>query len=124
MLRPAKVIAFLTPFSGSGGWDPSLAVVMAAALAVAVPVFQGVMRSRNQEPLCSSSSSFSLPTKKEVDARLLAGAAVFGAGWGLGGFCPGTGLIAAAAGGGALYVAWCVAFLAAHAVTSVAVSSG
>ena len=130
MLRPAKVIAFLTPFGGGGGggggagggggWDPSLALVMGSALAVSVPVVQRVLlgkKNRNgDKPACSA--SFSLPTKTAVDARLLAGAAVFGAGWGLGGICPGPGLVSAAAGGGGLYLAWCAAFLAAHALTS------
>lgn len=124
MLRPAKVVAFLTPFGGraGGGWDPSLPLVMGAALAVAVPAFQRVLpavakKDKTKKPACSS--SFSLPTKTAVDARLLAGAAVFGAGWGLGGICPGPGLVAAAAtGGGGLYLAWCAAFLAAHALTS------
>ena len=134
MLVPAKVVAFLTPFggggggAGGGGWDPSLALVMGAALAVSVPMFQRVLRAlsaaaakkededRREKPACSS--SFSLPTKTAIDARLLAGAAAFGAGWGLGGICPGPGLVAAAAGGGGLYLAWCAAFLAAHALTS------
>lgn len=123
MLRPAKVIAFLTPL-GLGGWDPSLALVMASALAVSVPAFQSVLRSLAsakkqdgvEKPACSA--SFVLPTRTAIDARLLAGAVVFGAGWGLGGVCPGPGLVAAAAGGGALYLAWCTTFLAAHALTS------
>lgn len=99
-----------------------MALVMGAALAVAVPAFQRVLRAvakkdKTKKPACSS--SFSLPSKTAVDARLLAGAAVFGAGWGLGGICPGPGLVSAVAtGGGRLYLAWCAAFLAAHALTS------
>jgi len=128
MLRPAKVVAFLTPFGNGGGWDPSLALVMAAALAVSVPVVQAVLRRKQRAPSSSSSSSkpacassFSLPTKTAVDARLLAGALVFGVGWGVGGICPGPGLVAAAAGGGGsfpLYLAWSAAFLVSHALTS------
>ena len=122
MLRPAKVVAFLTPL-GAGGWDPSLAVVMGAALAAAVPATQRALAAarRKSKPACSS--SFSLPTKTAVDARLLAGAAIFGAGWGVGGICPGPGLVAAAAGAGGAYLAWSAAFLAAHAVTSAAAAS-
>ena len=119
MLRPAKVVAFLTPFGGVGGWDPSLAVVMAAALAVAAPVTQRALagaKKKREKPACSA--AFSLPTKTRVDGRLLAGAAVFGVGWGIGGICPGPGLLAAAAGAGGTYLAWCGAFLAAHALTS------
>jgi len=118
MLRPAKVIAFLTPLA-PGGWDASLGVVMAGALAVSVPVFQrvlGKMRGGGAtKPACAS--CYSLPSKTAVDGRLLGGAVLFGAGWGVGGICPGPGLVSAVAGGGA-YVPWCAAFLAAHALTS------
>jgi uncharacterized protein len=126
MLRPAKVIGFLSPLGGAGGgWDPSLGLVMAGALAIAAPVFQRVLASlrggKAAKPACAS--GFTLPSKTAIDGRLLAGAAVFGAGWGVGGVCPGPALVSAAAGlAGAVaatpYIAWCAAFLAAHALTS------
>ena len=103
-------------------WDPSLALVMGAALALATPVFQWVMgRTKRGGAACAPSctAQFDLPTRTAVDGRLLAGAALFGAGWGVGGVCPGPGLVAAAAGAGAPYAAWSAAFLAAHALTSV-----
>lgn len=126
MLRPAKVVAFLTPLA-PGGWDASLGLVMAGALAVSVPVFQTVLRKLRgcgggsaaaapAKPVCTP--CFSLPTKSALDGRLLGGAALFGAGWGAGGICPGPGLVAVAAGAGGPYVPWVVAFLAAHALVS------
>jgi uncharacterized membrane protein YedE/YeeE len=83
MTQPGKVLGFLDV--AGGAWDPSLLFVMAAAIAVgALGHHLAVRRAR---PLLSS--AFVLPTKRHVDARLVAGAAVFGVGWGLGGYCPG-----------------------------------
>ena len=83
MLDPARVIGFLN--LASGHWDPSLFFVLGGAVLVAVP---GVMLQRRlRRPLLDD--SFHLPEKAEIDGRLLAGSALFGAGWGLAGFCPG-----------------------------------
>ncbi|HEX2134900.1 MAG TPA: DUF6691 family protein [Microvirga sp.] len=82
MVNPAKVLAFLDI---AGRWDPSLALVMAGALAVAFVGFRLVLRRR--APLFAG--RFELPSAREIDARLLGGAALFGIGWGLVGFCPG-----------------------------------
>lgn len=81
MINPAKVVAFLDVF---GKWDPSLALVMGGALFVTIISFRFIFKQN--KPLCAS--QFSVPTKKEVDLKLLIGSAVFGVGWGLSGFCP------------------------------------
>lgn len=91
MINPAKVLAFLDV---AGRWDPSLALVMAGALAVAMPGFG--MALRRPQPLIAG--RFELPSAKNIDARLLAGAAIFGIGWGLVGFCPGPAIASLAFG--------------------------
>ena len=82
MTDTAKVIGFLNVF---GDWIPDLAFVMGGAVLVTVIVFRYVLRRDN--PLLAD--SFSLPTKTRLDSRLLGGAATFGVGWGLYGYCPG-----------------------------------
>jgi len=82
MVNPQKVLAFLDV---SGNWDPSLALVMAGALAVAVTGFRWVLKQH--KPVFAS--RFHLTAKNEPDRRLLVGAALFGVGWGLTGYCPG-----------------------------------
>lgn len=90
MVNPAKVLAFLDL---AGAWDPSLALVMGGAIAVALPAFQ-FLKGRTQtvfaEPL-------HLPTRQDIDARLIVGSLGFGVGWGLAGFCPGPALVAVGA---------------------------
>lgn len=81
MMQPAKVLAFLDIF---GAWDPSLLVVMAAALAVGSAGFAFAQR---RTPLLAPRSQW--PEKTKVDTSLVLGAALFGAGWGLAGLCPG-----------------------------------
>jgi len=88
MTLPAKVMGFL---DFTGHWDPSLAFVMGGALAIFAPTYF-IVRKRRKKPLLEE--SFDLPTKTKITPQLLAGAAVFGAGWGLAGFCPGTVLTA------------------------------
>lgn len=88
MANPAKVLNFLDVF---GTWDPSLAFVMGGAIAVTAPGFALLFRSR-QTPLFDS--TFRLPTRNDLEPKLLSGAAIFGIGWGLGGFCPGPALTA------------------------------
>ncbi len=85
MLQPAKVLAFLDI---SGNWDPSLAVVMAAALLVAGPGF--MLAGRRERPLLAARAALS--RKTEIDAPLVIGSALFGTGWGLVGLCPGPAL--------------------------------
>jgi uncharacterized protein len=86
MIDPAKVLAFLD-FGAitTGGWDPSLALVMLGALAVAAVGFR--FAGARARPVWSP--AFHLPARRQVDAPLIAGAAVFGIGWGLVGYCSG-----------------------------------
>ncbi len=87
MTQPSKVVGFL---DFTGAWDPSLALVMGGALGTHALLRRFVvMRPR---PLLAA--EFSVPTKTDIDGRLVAGAAIFGVGWGLGGFCPGPALVA------------------------------
>ena len=87
MADPAKVIGFLDL---TGDWDPTLAFVMGGAILVTGPAF-GVIFKRRHPVLAED---FEVPIKKEVDARLLGGSALFGVGWGLSGFCPGPAVVA------------------------------
>jgi uncharacterized membrane protein YedE/YeeE len=83
MTQPAKIVGFFDFF---GSWDPSLAFVMLGALVVYTPVYRWAVRTW-QRPVWAP--AFSLPTRHDIDARLLVGSAIFGVGWGLGGYCPG-----------------------------------
>lgn len=90
MTQPSKVVGFLDL---AGDWDPSLAFVMGGAIGVFLPLFRLINRRR--APLYAA--SFALPTRRDLDAPLLLGAALFGIGWGLAGYCPGPALTALAA---------------------------
>lgn len=85
MVNPSKVIAFLDI---TGEWDPSLAFVMGGALLVTFIGYRFILRSTT--PLFEN--SFRLPTRKDIDAPLLYGSALFGIGWGVAGLCPGPAL--------------------------------
>lgn len=85
------VLGFLDVY---GEWNPTLAFVMAGAVAVTAVFFRIVLKRGG--PVLGG--SFRLPQRDDVDARLLAGAAIFGVGWGLAGFCPGPALVGVAAG--------------------------
>lgn len=94
MIDPARVLGFLQVADGS--WDPTLAFVMGGAL---VPMaIAWAVRRRLSAPVCGG--SFPEPASATIDARLLAGSALFGAGWGLVGFCPGPAFAALTQGGG------------------------
>ncbi|MBJ3777596.1 DUF6691 family protein [Acuticoccus mangrovi] len=87
MSNPAKVLNFLDIL---GPWDPSLAFVMGGA---SVTAFIGYRLAwRRPQPVFNP--SFAVPTNRRIDAPLLLGAAIFGIGWGIGGFCPGPALTA------------------------------
>lgn len=87
MADPAKVLGFLDL---AGPWDPSLALVMVGAIAVGLVAFALVKR-RDTTLL---GLAFKLPTASHIDGRLVGGSLMFGAGWGLAGFCPGPALVA------------------------------
>lgn len=89
MTQPQKIIAFLDV---TGGWDPSLLLVMASATLVYFLCYRSIIKRR--APLLAE--KFSLPTAQHIDARLLTGSALFGIGWGLSGYCPGPALVALA----------------------------
>ena len=91
MFNPAKVLGFLDLF---GRWDPSLAFVMAGAIAVGLPAFAWARRRK----LSLLGADMQLPTTRRIDRRLIAGSLLFGIGWGVAGFCPGPGLVALGAG--------------------------
>ena len=74
----------------AGTWDPTLLFVLLSAVGVTVISFRFVLRRR--EPVFVR--TFSLPSRKDIDGRLIVGAAIFGVGWGLSGYCPGPGLAA------------------------------
>ena len=87
MANPAKVLGFLDL---AGAWDPSLALVMGGAIAVGFFAFL-IAKNRTRSFI---GAEMKLPTASAIDSRLLAGSALFGAGWGIAGFCPGPGLVA------------------------------
>ena len=91
MTDPGKVIGFLDV---AGRWDPSLAFVMAGAILVGFFAF----RLAGRRGRSFAGGAMQLPTRRDIDARLVAGSAVFGIGWGLAGFCPGPALVALGAG--------------------------
>jgi uncharacterized membrane protein YedE/YeeE len=92
MTHPGKVLAFLDV---AGDWDPSLALVMGGGVVVNAILFR--LALRRGAPLLAP--AFSLPPRRAIDHRLILGAALFGVGWGLGGFCPGPAVVSLAAGG-------------------------
>jgi uncharacterized membrane protein YedE/YeeE len=91
MTDPSKVIGFLDLF---GTWDPSLAFVMGGAIAVGFFAF-ATAKKRTTNFL---GGALHLPKSTQIDQRLIAGNLMFGAGWGLAGFCPGPALVSMAAG--------------------------
>jgi len=84
-----KVINFLDV---GGAWDASLGFVMVGAICVNAVLYRLVLR--RESPLFAA--NFRIPTRSDIDARLVGGAALFGLGWGLGGYCPGPGFVSIA----------------------------
>jgi uncharacterized membrane protein YedE/YeeE len=86
MANPAKVLAFLDL---AGAWDPSLGLVMAAAIGVAFLPFSWASTQRSS----ALGAPMQLPGKRELDRRLIGGSLLFGVGWGIAGICPGPALV-------------------------------
>lgn len=89
LANPAKVLNFLDL---AGTWDPSLAFVMAGAVATVGLGYRLILA----QPKPAYDTRFHLPAATQIDGRLLAGAAIFGIGWGLAGYCPGPAITALA----------------------------
>jgi len=102
MINPAKIQNFLDI---AGTWDPSLAFVMGGAIAVAMPAFY--LLQKKTAPVFAK--AFQWPTTTSLDKRLITGAAIFGIGWGISGFCPGPAITAVP-----------IAFIGGETVTSIA----
>lgn len=90
MTQPQKIIAFLDPWQ----WDPSLLFVMIGAIGIHILSYPLIRKRRS--PLLDT--KWHVPTRKDVTTRLILGSALFGVGWGLGGFCPGPGLTSISSG--------------------------
>ena len=97
MVRPSKVLGFL---DFGGAWDASLLLVMASALALHVVAWRVVKRMRTPR----FGGEFPGAPSPIIDARLLGGAAVFGVGWGISGYCPGPALLSVLSGATASFV--------------------
>jgi uncharacterized membrane protein YedE/YeeE len=108
MTHPSKVLGFL---DFTGAWDPSLAFVMGSGVLVNFIFFR--IAARRGAPLLAP--TFALPERRAIDASLLGGAALFGVGWGLGGFCPGPAIVSVVTGATPV-VAFVVAMLLAMGI--------
>jgi len=114
MMLPAKVLGFLDILAiPSGNWDPSLAVVMAAGLAVTLV---GYRLARPRRPLFETANQW--PTQTAIDAPLVGGSVLFGVGWGLVGLCPGPAIenLATLSPGVVVFVIAMIVGMAAHDV--------
>lgn len=91
MTDTSKVIGFLDFF---GDWDPSLAFVMVGAIGIHALLLRLIVK----RPAPLLDTHFHVPTRRDIDLRLVGGAAIFGVGWGLAGFCPGPGIVSLGTG--------------------------
>jgi len=101
MANPAKVLNFLDVGGiGAGTWDASLAFVMAGAVTVTFVGFNRVLK--RARPFFAG--RFYVPTRTDIDPRIVAGPAIFGIGWGMAGFCPGPALTALGFGSSSAFI--------------------
>ena len=109
MTEPLKVKGFLDL---AGEWDPSLALVMGGAIAVGIVAFARARR----RTVSWTGVRIEIPSDRRIDRRLIVGGLLFGAGWGIAGFCPGPALVALGSGMGAaaLFVAAMLLGMALH----------
>ncbi len=91
MTQPGKVLAFLDV---TGAWDPALMFVMGGAVAITFIGYRWVLR----RPMPVLADAFQIPTRRDIDGRLILGALMFGVGWGMAGFCTGPALAALGSG--------------------------
>lgn len=98
MVNPNKVIAFLDII---GDWDPSLMFVMGGALAVFTPFYHLLIKKRSN---AINGDKFSFTSNKNIDKKLIFGAILFGAGWGLAGFCPGPAVTSILGGSASIFL--------------------
>ena len=112
MVNPAKVMGFL---DFAGDWDPSMALVMGGALAVTFVSFRFILR--REAPIAAQ--DFCIPATRGIDGQLIGGAALFGVGWGMSGFCPGPAIASLAYGlpASIVFVAAMIAGMALHHVS-------
>ncbi|WP_437680127.1 DUF6691 family protein [Sorangium sp. So ce131] len=126
MTLPSRVLGFLDV---AGDWDPSLAFVMAGAVSVHAVAYRVLRRQQRAAPPGGAAGKLrfpllggrvDVPTRASVDARLVVGAALFGVGWGLAGYCPGPALTSLATGSRevVVFVAAMIAGMALEHVTS------
>jgi uncharacterized protein len=116
MTNPAKVLAFLDI---TGDWDPSLAFVMLGAIAVGFFAFRAAAR----KTVSLLGMPVQLPGTRLIDRKLLLGAVLFGAGWGIAGFCPGPAVASVLTGGVAVWL-FVVSMLAGMALFTLATRRG
>lgn len=109
MTLPSKVRGFL---DFAGAWDPTLVFVMGGAIAVHAVAYR--LRAGRSAPRFAE--RFMIPTRKDLDAKLILGAAIFGLGWGFGGYCPGPAITSLPSGSTSV-LAFVVAMLAASFLT-------
>ena len=118
MTQPSKVIGFLDV---TGAWDPSLIFVMGGAVGLNLITFRLILK--RPKPLLEE--RFDLPWRKKIDVPLVLGAALFGAGWGLSGYCPGPALVSLSASLGSSIrpLVFVAAMMAGFAIEHVAMRS-